>query len=117
MATKTPKAPSKAAKVKADPKPAAKKKAAAPKAKVSSVNSIEKAAEEALKKLKALKAKPDLQADIEWCLGSYRHDNNPSGLYTMVGQALTVLEAAAQKNAKSVSAKLLTDLSKALKGQ
>jgi hypothetical protein len=116
MATKSIKSTTKVA-AKAEPKAAPKKKTSAPKAKPSSVNLIEKAAEDALKKLKALKAKPDLQADIEWCLGSYRHDKNPSGLYTMVERAVTVLEAAAQKNAKSVSAKLLADLSKALKNQ
>jgi hypothetical protein len=116
MATKPTKATSKVAtKANAEPKTAPKKKAAAPKAKTTTVNSIEKAAEDALKKLQALNIEVGLQADIEWCLGSYRNDKNPSGLYTMVGRALPILQAAAQKNAKAVSAKLLTDLSKALK--
>jgi hypothetical protein len=118
MATKPTKAPGKvAAKANAEPKAAPKKKTATPKAKPSSVVSIEKAAEDALKKLQALKIEVSLQADIEWCLGSYRNDKNPSGLYTMVGHALSVLTAAAQKNTKAVSAKLLADLSKALKNQ
>jgi hypothetical protein len=85
------------------------------KASTSSKLSIEKACEDALAKLKALKAAPDLQADIEWCLGSYRADKNPSGLYEMGEKALSVLTKAAEKNAKAVSKKLLTDLGKALK--
>jgi hypothetical protein len=78
---------------------------------------IEKACEDALAKLKALKAAPDLQADIQWCLGSYRFDKNPTGLYEMGEKALTVLTKAATKNAKAVSKKLLTDLEKALKSR
>lgn len=80
-----------------------------------SILSIEKACEDALAKLKALKAAPDLQADIEWCLGSYHNDKNPTGLYEMGEKALSVLTKAAEKNAKAVSKKLLTDLKKALK--
>lgn len=117
MATKTTKTSAKGnVPSKADTKSSPKKKVAA-KTKVSSPNLIEKAAEEALKKLSALKIEESLQADLEWCLGSYRHDQNPSGLYTMVGRAFTILEAAAQKNKRAVSTKLLNDLSKALKNQ
>lgn len=87
------------------------------KAKTTSAASIEKACEDALAKLTALKAAPDLQADIEWCLGSYRNDKNPKGLYEMGEKALVVLTKAAEKNAKAVSKKLLTDLEKALKSR
>jgi len=96
---------------------AGKKATTGSKAKAPSGNSIEKACEDALAKLIALKAAPDLQADIEWCLGSYRNDKNPKGLYEMGEKALGVLNKAAEKNAKAVSKKLLTDLEKALKSR
>lgn len=92
------------------------KKAAAPrtKAKASGV-SIDKACEQALEKLKALNIEQQLQADIAWCLGSYGYDQNPVGLYQIGSKALDVLTAAKSKNAKSVPAKVINDLSKALK--
>ncbi|MDL5047147.1 hypothetical protein QQ054_14070 [Oscillatoria amoena NRMC-F 0135] len=58
-----------------------------------------------------------LQADIQWCLGSYRHDKNPIGLYEMVRKAMPVLKSAMEKNKKSVSVKLISDLEKALKAK
>ena len=73
---------------------------------------VEKANQEALKKLKALKLDEQLQADIEWCLGSYSFDKNPVGLYTTAERALKVFMAQKEKNAKSVPAKLITDLEK-----
>lgn len=78
---------------------------------------IEKACEDALKKLKAMKTELGLQADIEWCLGSYRHDKNPSGLYVMAERALLVFKGALAKNAKAVPAKLISDIEKALKSK
>lgn len=88
--------------------------ASKPKTKAPATIPIEKACEDALKKLKAMKAELGLQADIEWCLGSYRHDKNPSGLYIMAEKALEVFRAAAAQKPKSVPAKLIEDLSKAL---
>ena len=84
------------------------------KAKPNASDLIEKACEAALTKLKSLKLSPDLQADIEWCLGSYRHDKNPAGLFEMGAKALLILSKAAEKNSKSVSKKLISDLDKAL---
>ena len=101
---------------KAESKPV-KKASPRAKASVASTITIENACKDALTKLKALKAAPDLQADIEWCLGSYRSDKNPEGLYEMGEKALGVLTKAAAKNAKAVSKKLLTDLEKALKSR
>jgi hypothetical protein len=98
----------------ATPAKSPKKKAASSKAKSAEVNLIEKVSEGVLKKLKALKAEPSLQADIEWCLGSYRYDKNPAGLYIMAEKALPVLKALAAKNSKAVPAKLLNDLSQVL---
>lgn len=76
---------------------------------------IVKACEDALKKLRALNIELGLQADIEWCLGSYRNDKNPIGLYEMIEKAILVFKAEAAKNSKAIPAKLLTDLAKALK--
>jgi hypothetical protein len=78
---------------------------------------IETVSEQVLGKLQSLNIEAGLQADIQWCLGSYRHDKNPVGLYEMGHKALPVLKAAAEKNKKSVSAKLIADLEKALKSK
>jgi hypothetical protein len=98
---------------KAESKPV-KKTTARSKSQSTPADLIEKACEDALTKLRAMKAAPDLQADIDWCLGSYRHDKNPSGLYEMGEKALSVFNKAVAKNAKAVSKKLLTDLENAL---
>lgn len=76
--------------------------------------SIEKASEEALSKLKSLGLDPQLQADLEWCLGSYKADSNPAGLYEMTKKAIAVFAAEKEKKTKGVTAKLITDLEKAL---
>lgn len=76
--------------------------------------SIEKASEDALSKLKTLGIEPQLQADIEWCLGSFKADSNPSGLYQMTERAIAVFAAEKEKKTKGVSTKLITDLQKAL---
>lgn len=92
------------------------KKAAAPrsKAKASAV-SIEKISEQVLEKLQSLNSEPQLQADIAWCLGSYRYDKNPIGLIQKGSEALAVFKTLKTKSAKAVPAKLITDLEKALK--
>jgi hypothetical protein len=76
---------------------------------------LEKASNDALKKLKALKANESLQADIEWCLGSYSYDKNPVGLLEMANRALKFFQEIKTKNAKAIPAKLITDLEKAIK--
>lgn len=103
--TTTKAAPKKAAKA-----PAKTKKATAPK-----TAKVDQACEDALKKLQSLGIEPQLQSEMEWCLGSYRHDNNPSGLYQMVERALEVLRAEVAKKTKGVTAKFIADLESALK--
>lgn len=78
---------------------------------------IEKVNEDILKKLQGLGIEQALQADIEWCLGSYRHDNNPSGLYIMAERALQVFIFELSKDSKSVPAKLIKDIEKALESK
>jgi hypothetical protein len=80
-------------------------------------DTLDKAAEEALKTLKSLEIDPQLQEELEWCLGSYRFDKNPSGLYEVAGRALTVLNAEKAKKTKGVTVKLIGELEKALKIQ
>lgn len=103
---------------KATTKPATKtaRKVASPKAdgKASSA-SIEQTCEEVRKKLQDLGVDQQLQSDLEWCLGSYRFDKNPSGLYEMAERALNVLNEEKTKKTKGVTAKLISDLEKVLK--
>jgi len=97
----------------AAPKKAA-KAPAKPKSKPVAAGNIEKVCDEALKKLQALGIEQQLQSEIEWCLGSYRFDQNPSGLYHMVERALAVFKAESAKKTKGVTAKLISDLEKVL---
>lgn len=113
------KKPTKAAAVKksAVKKSAPAKKAVAPKLKAPAAHQIEKVNKEILKKLQDLNVEQALQADIEWCIGSYRNDNNPSGLYVMGERALHVFAFELTKDPKSVPAKLIKDIEKALKNK
>ncbi len=83
-------------------------------AKQKSVVSIEELSEQILDKLRALDVAPQLQSDIGWCLGSYRHDHNPVGLYATSEKALSVLTETKSKNSRAVSAKLIADIEKIL---
>ncbi len=86
-------------------------------AKVSADMSIEKATKDALTTLKSLDIHHQLQADIEWCLGSYATDGNPSGLYEMVEKSIRILSVEKEKKSKGVTSKLISDLEKALKSR
>jgi hypothetical protein len=79
--------------------------------------SIEKVSEEVLAKLQSLGIEQQLQSELEWCLGSYRSDQNPSGLYEMVDRALIVLNTEKEKKTKGVTAKFVADVEKALKSR
>ncbi|MBX2962791.1 MAG: hypothetical protein KF687_09780 [Cyclobacteriaceae bacterium] len=76
---------------------------------------MEKVSEQVIEKLQALNDEHQLQADIAWCLGSYRYDKNPVGLIQNCTLALVALKRIKTKNAKAVPTKLITDLEKALK--
>lgn len=103
------KTPAKTQAAKTATKTVAKPKATAP--------SILKATEEALAALKAADLDPQLQADIEWCLGSFNADNNPAGLYEMTQKAIFVFMGAKEKKTKGVTTKLITDLEKAVQSR
>lgn len=89
----------------------------APRAKATNNNNIEQVNAEALQKLQALGIEEQLQHDLEWCLGSYRADHNPIGLYETARKALSVFQAEKQKKTKGVTAKLINDLEKIIKEQ
>ena len=90
-------------------------KSATPKAaKKESGVAIDKACELALKKLRELNIDQGLQSEIEWCLGSYQNDKNPSGLYLMAKRALAVFSVELASKSKGVTAKLVADLEKAI---
>lgn len=80
-------------------------------------NNIEQVNVQALQKLQELGIEEQLQRDVEWCLGSYRADHNPVGLYETARKALAVFQAEKQKKTKGVTAKLINDLEKVVNGQ
>lgn len=80
-------------------------------------NNIEKVSEEALGKLRELGIEEQLQRDLQWCLGSYRSDGNPVGLYGIVKQALGVLKNEKEKKTKGVTSKLISDIEKIVSEQ
>lgn len=80
-------------------------------------DALETACEETLKKLQELGIEKGLQAELEWCLGSYRFDKNPAGLYETAERALVVLNAEKAKKTKGVTSKLIGDLEKAVKSK
>ena len=82
-----------------------------------STSDIENVAEEVLTKLKMLNLEPQLQADIEWCLGSYRHDKNPTGLYEMAERAFGIFKTEQAKKTKGITTKLVLEVEKALKSR
>ena len=93
----------------------AKKSASSAKPKAAKAPSIEKVNEEVLNKLRDLNIEQGLQAEIQWCLGSYRSDKNPIGLYAMAERALVIFKGLRDKNPKAVSPALVTAIEKALK--
>ena len=92
------------------------KKPRAPRAKAST-NNIETASEEALGKLRELGIEDQLQRDLQWCLGSYRADRNPVGLYNNAKKALIVFKNEKEKKTRGVTAKLINDLEKVVQEQ
>lgn len=76
--------------------------------------SIVKACEQTLEKMKSLGIDAQLQGDLEWCLGSYRYDKNPEGLYEMAVRAIVVLQGEKAKKTKGVTVKWISDLEKAV---
>jgi hypothetical protein len=100
------------------PAPKAATKKATPKQKAPSSDSLIVAATvTALEKLRLLQADFQLQSEIEWCLGSYHTDGNPVGLFEMTKRAMPILKEALAKKTKGITAKVISDMEKALASQ
>lgn len=96
-------------------KPAEKKAPVKKVATKSKVSSIDKVSGDILSKLKTLDIEHQLQANIEWCLGSYRYDQNPTGLLENAKMALEIFKAELAKKTKGVTATFVTSIEKAIK--
>lgn len=77
------------------------------------VEKIEQACVDAKDKLTKLNIEEQLVGELEWCLGSYANDGNPSGLVLKGQEALTALESFKKENPRKVAKKLIDDLGKA----
>ncbi len=56
----------------------------------------------------------DIQSKLEYCIGSYDHDKNPSGLIEYGKVALNELKAFKSQNPRKVNQKIIKDLEKQL---
>ena len=83
-------------------------------AKAKSPESVLAIGETVLQKLEALNINQRLQSEIQWCLGSFKHDQNPVGLIDKLTEALPLLKAAHAKKTKGITAKLIGDIEKAI---
>jgi len=83
-------------------------------AKSKTPDSILTVGETVLQKLEALGIDQRLQSEIQWCLGSYKHDKNPVGLLEKLSVALPLLKAELSKKTKGITAKLIGDIEKVL---
>ncbi len=77
-------------------------------------SSIDKACQLALDTLRELNLDEGLQSEMQWCLGSYQNDLNPSGLYLMAKRAHATFTAELANKTKGITTKLITDLEKAI---
>src|SRR5262245_49349669 len=96
-------------------KPAKKTETSKKKAASKPFQLIEDACVASLGKLQELELDYQLQSEINWCLGSYRNDGNPVGLYLMAERALAIFKAELAAKRKGVTAKLVKDIDSALK--
>ncbi len=78
---------------------------------------LERACVEAHEKFEKLNKEEfaGIKSKLEWCIGSYQHDKNPSGLYDAGTEALNALKGFKKQKPRMVSKKLIEDLEKALK--
>ena len=56
----------------------------------------------------------DLKSNLEYCIGSYDYDKNPSGLYEYGKIAMEELKAFKVSNPRKVNKKIIADLEKNL---
>jgi len=70
--------------------------------------------ENIFEKLSLIGASEQLKAEMEWCIGSYKHDQNPAGLFDKMKEALILFKAAQAKKTKGITAKFIGDIEKVL---
>ena len=58
----------------------------------------------------------ELSSKLEWCIGSYEYDKNPSGLIETGAMALNALKEFKTKNPRKVSKKVIENLEKVISG-
>ena len=56
----------------------------------------------------------DIQSKLEYCIGSFDFDKNPSGLYDAASEAYQSLQQAKQKYPRKFNKKIIMDLEKSL---
>jgi hypothetical protein len=71
-------------------------------------------AESTLEKLSLIRANEKLISEIDWCIGSYKHDQNPAGLFDKLKEAIVLFKAAQAKKTKGITAKFIGDIEKVL---
>ncbi|MEM9671860.1 MAG: hypothetical protein ACFB15_20450 [Cyclobacteriaceae bacterium] len=108
------KAAPKAAAKKATPKTNGKATSKAPI--MAPADKLAKTCQEAATKFEKMKDDKytDIKEKLEWCLGSYGYDKNPSGLKEYGEKAVGLLKAAKQDKPRLVSQKLIDDLEKSI---
>ena len=56
----------------------------------------------------------DLKSKLEWCIGSYVHDQKPKGLFEYGIKSLDALKSLKSKQPKMVTKKVIDNLEKAI---
>jgi hypothetical protein len=79
---------------------------------------LRKSCEEAMSAFQKINKKEykDLQSKLEWCIGSYTYDKNPSGLHQYGLESLTLLKKIKTKEPRKVNKKVIDNLEKAIQG-
>jgi hypothetical protein len=85
-------------------------------AKVDPGTQLEKVCKEAVAKLQKMEnvKYQEVRENLEWCIGSYNYDRNPSGIIEFGRKAVDIFKEARDENPRKVSKKLVADLDKAL---
>jgi len=61
-----------------------------------------------------IESQTEIKSKLEYCIGSYDHDKNPSGLYEYGKIALKELKSFKTKNPRKVNKKIIDNLEKNL---
>jgi hypothetical protein len=56
----------------------------------------------------------DILSKLEWCLGSYEYDHNPTGLFEYGIKSLDILKNAKTRQPKLVTKKVIDNLEKSI---